>query len=95
MVDIDNQIAYSVNVRFSFEEGKWEMEELFDHEAILRNQSALVEVDSVVGNVEDEGVFTVKYFGAFAVYLLGGTKQSSVSWNPDDSLLCLIRDFDC
>lgn len=68
MVDIDDQIAYSVNIRF--EEGNWELEELLDDEAILWDQSALAEVDSVVGNVEDEGVFTVKYFSAFAVHLL-------------------------
>jgi hypothetical protein len=33
-----------------------------------------VEVDSVVGNVKDEGVSTVKYFDAFVVYLLRGTE---------------------
>jgi len=95
MVDIDNQIAYPVDVCLSFEEGKWEMEELLDHQAILRDQSAFVEIDSIVGNVKDEGVSTVKYFDAFVVYLLRGTEEGSLSRNPDDSLLCLIRSFDC
>ena len=70
LVDIDDQIAYPMDVCLSFEEGKWKMEELLDHQAILRNQFALVEVDSIVGNVKDEGVSTVKYFGAFVMHLL-------------------------
>ena len=74
MIDIDDQIAYSMNIGFAFEKGKWETEELLDHQAILRDQSALVEVDSVVGNVEDEGVSAVKYFGTFAVHLLRRSK---------------------
>jgi len=94
MVDVDDQISDSVNVCLSFEEGKWETEELLDCEAILWNQSMLVEVDSVVGNVEDEGVSAVKHFGAFVVHLLRSTKQSRLAGNPDDGLLCLIRNFD-
>lgn len=93
MIDIYHQIANSLNVFGSLEERERKVEQFLDHKAILRDQPAFIEVDAVVGDVEDEVIPAIQHLGAFVVDLSGGSKNGGTSRDPNERLLVFIRNF--
>lgn len=84
MVDVDHHVSDSEDIFGAVEKRQGEVEEFFDHEAILGDQSAFAEVDAVVDDVEDEGVAAIEHFCTFVVDLPGGSKDSCFTRYPDE-----------